>query len=182
MNKYENMEIKNICCEDCLFGELLEKVEKLSEWENITLFAKSDLMEYIVSKFIGLSEFSVGIINFDSCNNEMEYVMTITEEKYVYCEPARVLVNGKPTLCNYDVGVSYVYQEDVKQDIIDGLLNDNCDVVLFGLGEEDIEQEDEKLHGFTISNSSEDGIDTYTFYCTDHDVMLQELKRFRETK
>jgi len=142
LNKYENMEIKNILDEYCLFDELLEKVEGLSKWENITLFAKSDLMEYIVREFISLGEFSVGIINFDNCNSDIEYVMTITEEKYVYCEPARKLIDSKPALFSYDVGVSYVYQEDVKQDIIDGLLNDNCDVVLFGLGEEDIKQED----------------------------------------
>ena len=101
MNKYENMEIKNICCEDCLFEELLEKVEKLSEWENITLFAKSSLTEDIIRRFMSIEEFSFGIVDFDNFDNTNEYVLSITNEKEIFCEPARKFIDGESTLFTF---------------------------------------------------------------------------------
>jgi len=180
LNKYENMEIKNILDEDCLFDELLEKVENMEDWEHISLIAKADLVEYITKNFISINDFSIGYIDLRNLTENLEYILTITKNKEVFCEPARKYIDGDIIAVNFDFesDTIYIYQEDVKQDIIDSLLNDNCEVTLFGFGEET----DEKLHGFTISNSDEDGIDTYSFYCTDHDVMLQELKRYRETK
>ncbi len=187
MSKYKNMEIKDIYSEDCLFYELLEKAEALDEFERLLIFGKSQLVEFIIRSFITNEVYSFGSINFQDVDSDYqgEYVISICGDKTIWCEPA--MRNDNTFIYNSDYGdIAYVYQEDVRQKIIDRLLNDKANVVLFGFDDEEFETEyfddnvDDNSHGFTISSYSEDGCySSYYFYATDKDIVQEELAKLK---
>jgi len=181
------MEIKDICCEDCLFDELLEKAESLGKNEGLTFIAKRDLVAFVIESFIKQDEYSLGVINFEGCDFDYfdEYVVSINDDKTIWCEPA--IRHGEVFTYTCDYGdTAYVYQGDVRQEIIDRLLDDKANVVLFGFEDEEFELEDsddnidENSHGFTISSYSEDGCySSYSFYATDKDIVQEELAKLK---
>ena len=189
------MEIKDICCEDCLFDELLEKAESLGKNEGFTFFAKRDLVAFIIESFVKQDEYSLGVINFEGCDFDYfdEYVVSIDDDKTIWCEPA--IRHSEVYTYNCDYGdIAYVYQGDVRQEIIDRLLDDKANVVLFGFEDEDFgltefydeeecNEKDTDSHGFTISSYGEDGCySSYFFYSTDKDIIQEEYEKLKKRK
>ena len=186
MSKYDYLEIKDFADETDLLEELLKNVDCLGNDENLLFFAKCDLAEYIIRSFISLSKYSFGSIDLD-CefgDYEDEYIITITGNKEIWCEPARR--NGEIfTYSMSDTDIAYTYQEDIGQDMLEELLAEGCYTVLFGIDEEsavdssDELNDDNNMHGFSISNTVKDIYSSYSFYSTDTDLVKEEYQRFK---
>ena len=168
-NKYKDMEIKDICCEECLFNELLDRAENLKEDDSLLFFAKYELVRFIIQEFIKTDDYVLENITFDGEFGDYrgEYVVSIDDEKCIWCEPA-IRKSGIFSYGYNEHDIAYVYENDVQQAVIDSLLDDECRVVLFGFDEENEEDFDndskDDMQGFTETFSNGNSTTIYSFY------------------
>lgn len=141
----ERLQITDFCCEDCVVFDILDTNKHLREYECIEVYAKGDFIGNVFKSILQLDEkdeFSFGAINF--CAEEIDYdygdvyCLTVNYDNEIWIEPAYRYNddNGKYETFNSEATLAYVYQEDVKQDLMDMLEKNKVNTLLFGFDEE----------------------------------------------
>ena len=140
----ELLQISDFCCENCLSEDIISMMIQLRKEECLEVYAKSELIEELIGTFAGLTvddtTIKLGVIDFDSIGFGYDdvYCLSIDDEYMLWCQPAYEL-NKKTNeyeLHDSEATLAYVYQEDVKQDLIDSLEENETPTLLFGFDED----------------------------------------------
>lgn len=136
----ELLQITDFCCEDCLIDDIIQAILHLRKFESVEIYAKANLIEELISRLHGLcideNEITFGVIDFDACEFDYagEYVLSITDDYTLWCEPAMRLneESGEFEPFNSEATLAYVYQEDCEQELINKLEECEVPTLLFG--------------------------------------------------
>lgn len=168
-----------------IFLGLSERIDK-----TIGLIASKELIEYVMAD--ALFEDHISVKKVDLELDDVEYMISIDNNGNMVVQPI-VFYNNK-----YFSDIEYAFinmDGDVQQMTIDNLLNRDVPIVLFGYEDDDecdcescecgckfkndeLEM-DENTHGFTVSNSDENGYNSFSFYSTDKTLVAEIAKIFR---
>lgn len=142
-NIYEDLEIKDFADEDDLLDKIVEISDNLEDGQSIAVIAKSDLIEYLLVELVK-EDFGVGIIDFNSFGDDYynEYILQMYEDKKVSIFPLRYICDDEDRF--YDISDTYVflYEKDIKQDLVNNALNNSDSPTLFGFIDEYEEDEE----------------------------------------
>ena len=150
--------------------------------KTVALIAGRDLIEYIFDEVMTLDETSILRVNFtDDYSKNIEYLISVTDEGCVTVVP----LDDYGEL--FDADIFYIDMDgSVSQDVIDECKDLEKEIILFGLTDEcdencedcaqlhdsemdlDVEtDEDDDIHGFTVSKSEDGKYTSHTFYTSE---------------
>nr|DAZ46018.1 MAG TPA: hypothetical protein [Caudoviricetes sp.] len=149
--------------------------------KTVALIAGRDLVEYIFDEVMDLDETSIWRVNLTDDDPDIEYMLSVTDEGYVTVIP----LDDYGDL--YDADIFYIDMDgSVSQDVIEECKDLEREVILFGLTDEcdencedcaelhdgemklDVEtDEDDDIHGFTVSKSEDGKYTSHTFYTSE---------------
>lgn len=149
--------------------------------KTVALIAGRDLVEYIFDEVMDLDETSIWRVDLTDDDPDIEYMLSVTDEGYVTVIP----LDDYGDL--YDADIFYIdMDESVSQDVIEECKDLEREVILFGLTDEcdencedcaelhdgemklDVEtDEDDDIHGFTVSKSEDGKYTSHTFYTSE---------------
>lgn len=160
--------------------------------KTVALIAGRDLVEYIFDEVMDLNETSILRVNFtDDYSKNIEYLLSVTDEGCVTVVP----LDDYGEL--FDADIFYIDMDgSVSQDVIDECKDLEKEIILFGLTDEcdencedcaqlhdsemdlDVEtDEDDDIHGFTVSKSEDGKYTSHTFY-TSEKLSEKQMKDF----
>lgn len=176
-NKIRNKTYDSILelCEDVVDTyESLNRFPSDEDTSDISFIAKYDEAKEIISYLCKL-EYDIVFCQFADPEYDGytdEYIITIydgeiwceplkREDKYIYCEShfSYILDNCSSKVlekCESD----YIYEVHINNEEFDDFCNDEC---IFCKGYE----EDNDMHGFTVSRNDDNGFTTLSFYSTE---------------
>lgn len=149
--------------------------------KTVALIAGRDLVEYIFDEVMDLDETSIWRVDLTDDDPDIEYMLSVTDEGYVTVIP----LDDYGDL--YDADIFYIDMDgSVSQDVIEECKDLEREVILFGLTDEcdencedcaelhdcemklDVEtDEDDDIHGFTVSKSEDGKYTSHTFYTSE---------------
>ena len=149
--------------------------------KTVALIAGRDLVEYIFHEVMDLDETSIWRVDLTDDDPDIEYMLSVTDEGYVTVIP----LDDYGDL--YDADIFYIDMDgSVSQDVIEECKDLEREVILFGLTDEcdencedcaelhdgemklDVEtDEDDDIHGFTVSKSEDGKYTSHTFYTSE---------------
>ena len=149
--------------------------------KTVALIAGRDLVEYVFDEVMQCDETSIWKVDLSDDDPEIEYLLSVTDEGYVTVIP----LDDYGDL--YDADIFYIDMDgSVSQDVIDECKDLEKKVVLFGLKDEcdgnceDCSQlhdgemnldvkvdEDDDIHGFTVSKYEDDKYTSHSFYSSE---------------
>lgn len=159
--------------------------------KTVALIAGRDLVEYIFDEVMDLDETSIWRVDLTDDDPDIEYMLSVTDEGYVTVIP----LDDYGDL--YDADIFYIDMDgSVSQDVIEECKDLEREVILFGLTDEcdencedcaelhdgemklDVEtDEDDDIHGFTVSKSEDGKYTSHTFY-TSEKLFEKQMKDF----
>lgn len=159
--------------------------------KTVALIAGRDLVEYIFDEVMDLDETSIWRVDLTDDDPDIEYMLSVTDEGYVTVIP----LDDYGDL--YDADIFYIDMDgSVSQDVIEECKDLEKEVILFGLTDEcdgncedcaelhdgemnlDVEtDEDDDIHGFTVSKSEDGKYTSHTFY-TSEKLSEKQMKDF----
>lgn len=159
--------------------------------KTVALIAGRDLVEYIFDEVMDLDETSIWRVDLTDDDPDIEYMLSVTDEGYVTVIP----LDDYGDL--YDADIFYIDMDgSVSQDVIEECKDLEREVILFGLTDEcdencedcaelhdsemdlDVEtDEDDDIHGFTVSKSEDGKYTSHTFY-TSEKLSEKQMKDF----
>lgn len=174
--KYEDMDIINVDEYEDIIDILLNRL--LNTEKTVGIVINKEFAEYITSILLKIPETSIKEIDFIDWYNINEYLVYINNDGYVTAIP----IDDKVVLDNADI--IYINMDgDIKQDVIDYCVNEDKEVILFGLTDDcncdgDCENcighdydvyklDDDYMHGFTASKSDDSSYVSYSYYTTE---------------
>lgn len=149
--------------------------------KTVALIAGRDLVEYIFDEVMDLDETSIWRVDLTDDDPDIEYMLSVTDEGYVTVIP----LDDYGDL--YDADIFYIDMDgSVSQDVIEECKDLEREVILFGLTDEcdencedcaelhdgemklDVEtDEDDDIHGFTVSKPEDGKYTSHTFYTSE---------------
>lgn len=140
----DNLQITDFCCEDCLVHDIVNTMTQMRKGELFEIYAKAELIEEIICQLHGAiidgNEVRFAEIDFDATGFDYDDVYTLLiDDKYqLWVSPTYVLKEDTDEwkLVQSDAFLSYVYQEDCEQDLIDMLQKRDIPTLLFGFEDE----------------------------------------------
>lgn len=149
--------------------------------KTVALIAGRDLIEYIFDEVMALDETSIWRVDLTDDDPDIEYMLSVTDEGYVTVIP----LDDYGDL--YDADIFYIDMDgSVSQDVIEECKDLEKEIILFGLTDEcdencedcaqlhdsemdlDVEtDEDDDIHGFTVSKSEDGKYTSHTFYTSE---------------
>lgn len=149
--------------------------------KTVALIAGRGLVEYIFDEVMDLDETSIWRVDLTDDDPDIEYMLSVTDEGYVTVIP----LDDYGDL--YDADIFYIDMDgSVSQDVIEECKDLEREVILFGLTDEcdencedcaelhdgemklDVEtDEDDDIHGFTVSKSEDGKYTSHTFYTSE---------------
>lgn len=174
--KYEDMDIINVDEYEDIIDILLNRL--LNTEKTVGIVVNKEFAEYITSILLKIPETSIKEIDFIDWYNINEYLVYINNDGYVTAIP----IDDKVVLDNADI--IYINMDgDIKQDVIDYCVNEDKEVILFGLTDDcncdgDCENcighdydvyklDDDYIHGFTASKTDDSSYVSYSYYTTE---------------
>ena len=174
--KYEDMDIINVDEYEDIIDILLNRL--LNTEKTVGIVVNKEFAEYITSILLKIPETSIKEIDFIDWYNINEYIVYINNDGYVTAIP----IDDKVVLDNADI--IYINMDgDIKQDVIDYCINEDKEVILFGLTDDcncdgDCENcighdydvyklDDDYMHGFTASKTDDSSYVSYSYYTTE---------------
>lgn len=174
--KYEDMDIINVDEYEDIIDIFLNRL--LNTEKTVGIVVNKEFAEYITSILLKISETSIKEIDFIDWYKIDEYLVYIDNDSYVTAIP----IDDKAVLDNTDI--IYINMDgDIKQDVIDYCVNEDKEVILFGLTDDcdcdgDCENcighnydvyklDDDYMHGFTASKSDDSSYVSYSYYTTE---------------
>lgn len=174
--KYEDMDIINVDEYEDIIDILLNRL--LNTEKTVGIVVNKEFAEYITSILLKIPETSIKEIDFIDWYNINEYLVYINNDGYVTAIP----IDDKVVLDNADI--IYINMDgDIKQDVIDYCVNEDKEVILFGLTDDcnydsDCENcighdydvyklDDDYMHGFTASKTDDSSYVRYSYYTTE---------------
>lgn len=174
--KYEDMDIINVDEYEDIIDILLNRL--LNTEKTVGIVVNKEFAEYITSILLKIPETSIKEIDFIDWYNINEYLVYINNDGYVTAVP----IDDKVVLDNADI--IYINMDgDIKQDVIDYCVNEDKEVILFGLTDDcncdgDCENcighdydvyklDDDYMHGFTASKTDDSSYVSYSYYTTE---------------
>lgn len=174
--KYEDMDIINVNEYEDIIDILLNRL--LNTEKTVGIVVNKEFAEYITSILLKIPETSIKEIDFIDWYNINEYLVYINNDGYVTAIP----IDDKVVLDNADI--IYINMDgDIKQDVIDYCVNEDKEVILFGLTDDcncdgDCENcighdydvyklDDDYMHGFTASKTDDSSYVSYSYYTTE---------------
>lgn len=174
--KYEDMDIINVDEYEDIIDILLNRL--LNTEKTVGIVVNKEFAEYITSILLKIPETSIKEIDFIDWYNINEYLVYINNDGYVTAIP----IDDKVVLDNADI--IYINMDgDIKQDVIDYCINEDKEVILFGLTDDcncdgDCENcighdydvyklDDDYMHGFTASKTDDSSYVSYSYYTTE---------------
>lgn len=174
--KYEDMDIINVDEYEDIIDILLNRL--LNTEKTVGIVVNKEFAEYITSILLKIPETSIKEIDFIDWYNVNEYLVYINNDGYVTAIP----IDDKVVLDNADI--IYINMDgDIKQDVIDYCVNEDKEVILFGLTDDcncdgDCENcighdydvyklDDDYIHGFTASKTDDSSYVSYSYYTTE---------------
>lgn len=157
--------------------------------KTVALIAGRDLVEYIFDEVMDLDETSILRVNFtDDYSKNIEYLLSVTDEGCVTVVP----LDDYGEL--FDADIFYIDMDgSVSQDVIDECKDLEKEIILFGLTDENYEDcaqlhdsemdldvetdENDDIHGFTVSKSEDGKYTSHTFY-TSEKLSEKQMKDF----
>lgn len=157
--------------------------------KTVALIAGRDLIEYIFDEVMDLDETSILRVDFtDDYSENIEYLLSVTDEGCVTVVP----LDDYGEL--FDADIFYIDMDgSVSQDVIDECKDLEKEIILFGLTDENYEDcaqlhdsemdldvetdEDDDIHGFTVSKSEDGKYTSHTFY-TSEKLSEKQMKDF----
>lgn len=159
--------------------------------KTVALIAGRDLVEYIFDEVMDLDETSIWRVDLTDDDPDIEYMLSVTDEGYVTVIP----LDDYGDL--YDADIFYIDMDgSVSQDVIEECKDLEREVILFGLTDEcdencedcaelhdgemklDVEtDEDDDIHGFTVSKSEDGKYTSHTFY-TSEKLSEKQMRNF----
>jgi hypothetical protein len=159
--------------------------------KTVALIAGRDLVKYIFDEVMDLDETSIWRVDLTDDDPDIEYMLSVTDEGYVTVIP----LDDYGDL--YDADIFYIDMDgSVSQDVIEECKDLEREVILFGLTDEcdencedcaelhdgemklDVEtDEDDDIHGFTVSKSEDGKYTSHTFY-TSEKLSEKQMKDF----
>ena len=194
MNKYANMEIIGLEDITDIYDSIgLSLMELEEEKDYVAVYGKRDLICELFEMMItdGYSFRYADCDFMDEALKDRVYMMFIRQDCGVSIEPAHC---SKGTPIMHDAKTSFIFMDDCKQDVIDYCVKSDKNVVLFDYEDDccdcdeccgccecddDNTEITEDTHGFTVSNSDENGYYSYSFYSTDKNLVAEMAKRFK---
>lgn len=168
--KYEDMDIINVDEYEDIIDILLNRL--LNTEKTVGIVVNKEFAEYITSILLKIPETSIKEIDFIDWYNINEYLVYINNDGYVTAIP----IDDKVVLDNADI--IYINMDgDIKQDVIDYCVNEDKEVILFGLTDDcencighdyDVYKlDDDYIHGFTASKTDDSSYVSYSYYTTE---------------
>lgn len=174
--KYEDVDIINVDEYEDIIDILLNRL--LNTEKTVGIVVNKEFAEYITSILLKIPETSIKEIDFIDWYNVNEYLVYINNDGYVTAIP----IDDKVVLDNADI--IYINMDgDIKQDVIDYCVNEDKEVILFGLTDDcncdgDCENcidhdydvyklDDDYIHGFTASKTDDSSYVSYSYYTTE---------------
>ena len=174
--KYEDVDIINVDEYEDIIDILLNRL--LNTEKTVGIVVNKEFAEYITSILLKIPETSIKEIDFIDWYNINEYLVYINNDGYVTAIP----IDDKVVLDNADI--IYINMDgDIKQDVIDYCVNEDKEVILFGLTDDcncdgDCENcighdydvyklDDDYMHGFTASKTDDSSYVSYSYYTTE---------------
>lgn len=168
-----------------IFIEYLEEICKGTS--PTALITNKDLVGYALRETLKLDWVSVKKLDFEL--EGVEYMISVDKDGNLIVQPI-------DCYDEYFADIKYAFVDMdgcVSQMTIDKLLDMDIPVVLFGYDDEcdcdeccgccECDNDDteitEDTHGFTVSNSDENGYYSYSFYSTDKNLVAEMAKRFK---
>lgn len=161
--------------------------------KTVGVVVSKEIAEYILDNLIRLDETSIKEIDLVDYMNIDEYLVSVDDN----CVITVVPIEDFGVLDKTDI--FYIDMDgDISQDIIDYCVNEDKEVILFGLEDNcdgdckscpahdetylhTSEDEDGNTHGFTASRSDGDSYMSYSYYSSDelsHEDIQKMLKAF----
>lgn len=174
--KYEDMDIINVDEYEDIVDIFLDRL--FSTDKTVGIVVNKEFAEYITSVLLKIPETSVKEIDFIDWYKTNEYLVSVDNDGYVTAIP----VDDVIVLDSTDI--VYINMDgDIKQDIIDYCVNEDKEVILFGLTDDcgcDSEcknctghdynvykLDDDYMHGFTASKVNDSSYVSYSYYTTE---------------
>jgi hypothetical protein len=131
-----NIEETDICCPFCLSDAIVEKLSECDEYDGVSVYSYADviseLLKILLISEVDGKEFTFGMVDFDGqgCDYIGEYILTVSDDKSIWVEPAFRNIDGKQELFDSD---SYITFVDKKCDssILARLIGNGESVALF---------------------------------------------------
>lgn len=143
-NIYKDLIIQDYKGEFDLIEAFIREASNLKdskEYDNVSVYGKKDFIYDIFKLLITDYDFEIGSIDFsrEYFDEEYgcEYCLRVFDDLLLVVEKAYDN-DFKPYAID---GISFMYQEDCSQTLIDNALNNDAKVVLFGIGKSDKECE-----------------------------------------
>lgn len=174
--KYEDMDIINVDEYEDIVDVFLDRL--FSTEKTVGIVVNKEFAEYITSILLKIPETSVKEIDFIDWYKTDEYLVYVDNDGYVTAIPVddEIILN--------DVDIAYINMDgDIKQDVIDYCVNEDKEVILFGLTDDcdcdgDCENcighdynvyklDDDYMHGFTASKVNDGSYVSYSYYTTE---------------
>lgn len=172
--KYEDMDIINVDEYEDIVDVFLDRL--FSTEKTVGIVVNKEFAEHITSILLKIPETSVKEIDFIDWYKTDEYLVYVDNDGYVTAIPIddEIILN--------DVDIVYIDMDgDIKQDVIDYCVNEDKEVILFGLTDDcdcDCENcighdynvyklDDDYMHGFTASKVNDDSYVSYSYYTTE---------------
>ena len=173
--KYEDMDIINVDEYEDIVDIFLDRL--FSTEKTVGIVVNKEFAEYITSVLLKISEASVKEIDFIDWYKINEYLVYVDNDGYVTAIPIddEIILN--------DVDIVYIDMDgDIKQDVIDYCVNEDKEVILFGLTDDcdgdckncighdyDVYKlDDDYMHGFTASKVNDSSYVSYSYYTTEN--------------
>ena len=90
----EKVKYTEFCCEHCLTEQLLTALQLIREYECIDLIADADVITEVLRTLLNVEidgeMFTLGMVDIDGggYDYESEYILSINDDKTVWCEKA----------------------------------------------------------------------------------------------
>ena len=170
------MDIINVDEYEDIIDIFLDRV--INTEKTVGIVVNKEFAEYITSILLKIPETSIKEIDFIDWYKVDEYLVYIDNDGYVTAIP----IDDKVVLDNADI--IYINMDgDIKQDVIDYCVNEDKEVILFGLTDDcncdgDCENcighdydvyklDDDYMHGFTASKTDDSSDVSYSYYTTE---------------
>nr|DAJ86280.1 MAG TPA: hypothetical protein [Bacteriophage sp.] len=159
--------------------------------KTVGVIVNKEIAEYILDNLIRLDETSIKEIDLVDYMNIGEYLVSVDDNGVITVVP----IEDFGVLDKTDI--FYIDMDgDIEQNIIDYCVNEDKEVILFGLKDDcecencpthdetylhTSENEDGNTHGFTASKSDGDSYMSYSYYSSDelsHEDIQKMLKAF----
>ena len=183
--KYEDMDIINVDEYEDIIDVFLDRL--FDTKKTVGIVVSKEFAEYITSILLKIPETSVKEIDFIDWYKTNEYLVYVDNDGYVTAIPIddEIILN--------DVDIVYIDMDgDIKQDVIDYCVNEDKEVILFGLTDDydcdgdckncighdyDVYKlDDDYMHGFTASKVNDSSYVSYSYYTTE-DLSNRDIEK-----